>query len=81
MRRLLTVLFLLALIVPGSAAAATPRVLAIHFAQDVDPVTQDWLNNQLDKAESGHYDAAVIVLDTPGGLRTRCARSCRRSSR
>jgi membrane-bound serine protease (ClpP class) len=68
MRRLLTVLFLLALIVPGSAAAATPRVLAIHFAQDVDPVTQDWLDGQLDKAESGHYDAAVIVLDTPGGL-------------
>jgi membrane-bound serine protease (ClpP class) len=68
MRRLLTVLFLMALIVPGSAAAGTPRVLAIHFAQDVDPVTQDWLNNELDKAESGHYDAAVIVLDTPGGL-------------
>jgi len=68
MRRLLTVLFLLALVVPGHAAAAQPRVLAIHFTTDVDPVTQDWLNHQLDNAQSGGYSAAVIVLDTPGGL-------------
>ena len=46
----------------------TPRVLAIHFATDVNPVTQDWLNHQLGRAESGGYAAAVIVLDTPGGL-------------
>jgi membrane-bound serine protease (ClpP class) len=68
MRRLLTVLFLLALVLPGSAAAAAPRVLAIHFTQDVNPVTQDWLNSQLSRAENGHYAAAVIVIDTPGGL-------------
>src|SRR5437763_75866 len=68
MRRLLTALFLLALALPGGAGAAPPRVLAIHFTQDVNPVTQDWLNHELGKAESGHYDAAVIVLDTPGGL-------------
>jgi membrane-bound serine protease (ClpP class) len=68
MRKLLTALFFLALAVPGHAAAAQPRVLAIHFTQDVNPVTQSWLNHQLGRAESGHYDAAVIVLDTPGGL-------------
>jgi membrane-bound serine protease (ClpP class) len=68
MRRLLTVLFLLTLALPGSAAAAAPRVLAIHFTQDVNPVTQDWLNHQLDRAQNGHYAAALIVLDTPGGL-------------
>lgn len=61
-------LFLLALALPGSAAAAAPRVLAIHFTQDVNPVTQDWLDNQLSRAENGHYAAAVIVIDTPGGL-------------
>ena len=61
-------LFLLALALPGGAAAAAPRVLAIHFTQDVNPVTQDWLDNQLSRAEDGHYAAAVIVLDTPGGL-------------
>ena len=50
------------------ARRATPRVLAIHFGTDVNPVTQDWLNHQLDRAASGGYAAAVIVLDTPGGL-------------
>jgi membrane-bound serine protease (ClpP class) len=62
------VLLLLALVVPGRAAAAGPRVLAIHFSADVDPVTQDWLNHELDRAQSGNYAAAVIVIDTPGGL-------------
>ena len=62
-------LFLLALALPGHAGAASqPRVLAIHYTTDVNPVTQDWLNHQLSKAESGGYSAAVIVLDTPGGL-------------
>jgi membrane-bound serine protease (ClpP class) len=60
-----------AILVPvaGSAPSpAKPRVLAIHFVQDVNPVTQGWLNHQLDKAHKDGYDAAVIVLDTPGGL-------------
>jgi membrane-bound serine protease (ClpP class) len=68
MRRLLTALVLVALALPGSAAAAAPRVLAIHFTADVNPVTQDWVNHELSRAESGRYSAAVIVLDTPGGL-------------
>ena len=54
--------------IAGSApAASTPRVLAIHFTSDVNPVTQSWLNDKLDQALKDHYDAAVIVLDTPGG--------------
>ena len=69
MKRLLpALLLLLALAIPGRAAAASPRVLAIHFSQDVNPVTQDWLNHELSYAESNGYSAAVIVLDTPGGL-------------
>ena len=43
-------------------------MLAIHFNTDVNPVTQDWVNHELGRAESGGYAAAVIVLDTPGGL-------------
>jgi membrane-bound serine protease (ClpP class) len=66
-KRLLLAAFLLALAVPAGAAAA-PRVLAIHFDQDVNPVTQDWLNSELGHAQSHGYDAAVILLDTPGGL-------------
>ena len=50
------------------AGAATPRVLAIHFDADVNPVTQNYLCHQLKQAAKQHYDAAVIVLNTPGGL-------------
>jgi membrane-bound serine protease (ClpP class) len=50
------------------AAAATPRVLAIHFDADVNPVTQNYLCHQLKQAAKKHYNAAVIVLNTPGGL-------------
>ena len=58
-----------ALVFAASAnAASRPRVLAIHFALDINPVTQDYVNHQLDRAQKGHYDAAVILLDTPGGL-------------
>jgi membrane-bound serine protease (ClpP class) len=52
------------------ATAATPRVLAIHFGGDleVNPVTQGWVNHQLERAKDDGYSAAVILLDTPGGL-------------
>ncbi|MDX6476847.1 MAG: hypothetical protein QOH95_2358, partial [Gaiellaceae bacterium] len=77
MKRLLVAVFLLALTLPlavvqtngrAAGAAAHSRVLAIHFDTEVNPVTQDWLNHELGRAQSGGYSAAVIVLDTPGGL-------------
>jgi membrane-bound serine protease (ClpP class) len=49
-------------------AASRPRVLAIKFPLEINPVTQDYVNHQLDRAQKDHYDAAVILLDTPGGL-------------
>jgi membrane-bound serine protease (ClpP class) len=54
------------------ASAAPPRVLAIHFDGDleVNPVTQGYVNHQLSRAQDGDYAAAVILLDTPGGLST-----------
>jgi membrane-bound serine protease (ClpP class) len=52
----------------ATSPATKPRVLVIHFTADVNPVTQSWLNHQLSRAESGGYNAAVIELDTPGGL-------------
>jgi membrane-bound serine protease (ClpP class) len=67
-KRLLLAVFLLALVAPAQASAARPKVLAIHFVQDINPVTASWLNGQLGHAESHGYSAAVIVLDTPGGL-------------
>jgi membrane-bound serine protease (ClpP class) len=52
------------------AAAATPKVLVIRFGPDleINPVTQDWIYSQLGHAERNGYAAAVIELDTPGGL-------------
>ena len=68
MRRLLFAASLLAMLFPAGAAAAPPKVLAMHFDTEVNPVTQDWLNHQLSSAQSHGYSAAVIILDTPGGL-------------
>src|ERR1700748_2201867 len=61
-----------ALVFPARAAASPPRVLAIRFGPDleVNPVTKDYVDHQLDEAVAHHFDAAVIELDTPGGLST-----------
>ena len=56
----------------GAQASSRPRVLAITFGPDleINPVTQGYLTSQLSHAASDGYDAAVILLDTPGGLST-----------
>jgi len=54
--------------VPALASAAQPRVLAIHYELEVNPVTSSYLDHQLQRAQDDHYDAAVILVDTPGGL-------------
>jgi membrane-bound serine protease (ClpP class) len=57
-----------ALVLAQSASGATPRVLAIEFENDVNPVTADYVTGELERAERERFDAAVILLDTPGGL-------------
>ena len=44
------------------------RVLAVHLANDINPVTQEFVDDAVDRAEDGNYTAMVLVLDTPGGL-------------
>ena len=56
-----------ALLVPATAAAA-PRVLAVEFDNDVNPVTADYVIDQIKRANEDRYNAVVILLDTPGGL-------------
>src|SRR5919106_2847093 len=53
---------------PAVAAESRPRVLAIDFDNDVNPVTADYTIGALERAERDGFAAAVIVLDTPGGL-------------
>ncbi|MBA2359469.1 MAG: nodulation protein NfeD [Actinobacteria bacterium] len=56
-----------AALVPATAAA-TPRVLAVEFSNDVNPVTADYVIDQIERANEERYSAVVILLDTPGGL-------------
>jgi membrane-bound serine protease (ClpP class) len=73
-RAFLAALGLTLVLAAGASAAggSGKRVLAIRFGPDleVNPVTQDYLTSQLSRAARDHYDAAVILLDTPGGLST-----------
>jgi membrane-bound serine protease (ClpP class) len=60
-----------ALALPGGGPAQDeerPRVLAVEFANDVNPVTQDYLTGAIDRADDESFDAVVILMDTPGGL-------------
>jgi membrane-bound serine protease (ClpP class) len=58
----------LALVAAAGAQDERPRVLAIEFENDVNPVTADYVVDSIADAEEGGYDAVVILLDTPGGL-------------
>ncbi|HWO80024.1 nodulation protein NfeD [Gaiella sp.] len=57
---------------PASAAASpspdSPRVLVVEFDNDVNPVTQDYLEDEMHRAERDGFSAVVIEMDTPGGL-------------
>lgn len=70
MRGLLLLFVVLAAAAPSLAASDRPRVLAVEFANDVNPVTRDYVNEQIERANDDGYDAIVILLDTPGGLST-----------
>ena len=59
-----------AVLVPATAFAAPsqPRVLAVEFDNDVNPVTAGYAIDQIERANKENYNAVVILLDTPGGL-------------
>jgi membrane-bound serine protease (ClpP class) len=52
----------------GSAADGARRVLVVEFDNDVNPVTQEYLQDEMHRAEDEGYEAVVIEMDTPGGL-------------
>jgi membrane-bound serine protease (ClpP class) len=66
----LAVLIVLAAAAPTFAQTQDerPRVLAVHLANDINPVTQEYVDGAVDRAEDEEFDAVVLVLDTPGGL-------------
>ena len=67
---LTAVVVVASLAVAAPASAAAPRVLVATLADDINPVSQHYLQDQVRRAETGGYDAIVVELDTPGGLGT-----------
>ncbi len=67
---LLLALTLVALAVPVGASGqdSETRVLAVHLDNDINPVTQEYVENAVGRAEEEGFAAVVLVLDTPGGL-------------
>ena len=60
---------LAALALAGTASSAEkPRVLAVEFENDVNPVTQDYLTSAIERANRERFEAVVLLTDTPGGL-------------
>jgi membrane-bound serine protease (ClpP class) len=53
---------------PAIGQEQAPRVRAIVLENDINPVTADYVIEQIERAENDRYDAVVILLDTPGGL-------------
>jgi membrane-bound serine protease (ClpP class) len=70
LRGFLVALAALALLVPSLAAgqAERPRVLAVQLENDINPVTQEYVEQAVDRAEDEGFAAVVLLLDTPGGL-------------
>jgi membrane-bound serine protease (ClpP class) len=61
--------FFVTLVLAGTAIAAERnRVLAVEFSNDINPVTEDYLTGAIDRANNEHYNAVVVLMDTPGGL-------------
>ena len=52
----------------SASAAAPPRVLVAAFENDVNPVTQEYLLDAIERGEQDGFAAVVIEMDTPGGL-------------
>ncbi|HUP33492.1 MAG TPA: nodulation protein NfeD, partial [Gaiellaceae bacterium] len=57
-----------ALGVPAHAADSGGRVLVAELENDINPVTQDYVEDAIERGEREGFAAVVIELDTPGGL-------------
>jgi membrane-bound serine protease (ClpP class) len=62
------VLFVDPAALPAASADPPPRVLVATLDGDVNPVTQDYLQDVMERAEEEGAAAVVIEMDTPGGL-------------
>src|SRR3984893_12148631 len=52
------------------AQAAEPHVLVATLDGVINPITDNYISNAVDRAVSNHDTALIIQMDTPGGLDT-----------
>ncbi len=52
----------------AQAAAPQPTVTVIHLDTTIQPVSAEYLQRGLDQARDAHAQAALILMNTPGGL-------------
>jgi membrane-bound serine protease (ClpP class) len=64
------VAFGVALLVPLHAAAATPHVERADLVGDINNIMAAYISGAVDRAETDHADALLIVMNTPGGIST-----------
>ncbi len=55
---------------PPAGAAERPVVRVIELDNDINPVTAEFVVDEVEGANHGSFAAIVIELDTPGGLST-----------
>src|SRR5438128_12095169 len=53
-----------------AARAAEPHVPVATLNGVINPITDNYVSNAVDKAVAGHASTLIIALDTPGGLDT-----------
>jgi membrane-bound serine protease (ClpP class) len=67
MNRLLSVL-ILTCCWTLAGQAQQPRVIVIHLDDTIQPISADYMARGLEAAATQHANAALIEIDTPGGL-------------
>jgi membrane-bound serine protease (ClpP class) len=64
------VAFGVALLIPLHATAATPHVERADLVGDINNIMAAYITGAVDRAQTDHADALLIVMNTPGGIST-----------
>lgn len=70
MRRLISLILLLAVWSPFAVQGQNQHAVVLHIDGVIGPAASDYVQRSLHKAETGHAALVIIRLNTPGGLDT-----------
>ncbi len=68
--RIVVVAVAAAFLLPLHAFAATPRVEQADLTGDINTIMASYIAGAVNRAESDHADALLVVMNTPGGIST-----------